>query len=128
MPGRGINMGDGWETKRRRGPGYDWCVILLAAPGVVQRVLIDTNWFKGNFPDAASIEGTVLSQNQGLEQAKWIDVLPRTPLGPHKEHIFTALKSAGPFTHLRVNMYPDGGISRIRVFGTRSVLPPNSKL
>ena len=57
MPGRAKNMGDGWETKRRRGPGHDWAIVRLGAPGIVSKVEIDTNHFKGNYPDRASLEG-----------------------------------------------------------------------
>jgi len=125
---KGINMGDGWETKRRRVPGYDWCIIQLAEPGVLRRLLVDTNWFKGNFPDACSVEGTVLGENQSVNDARWVEVLPRTTLGPHKEHIFVNLKATGVFTHLRLNMFPDGGISRFRVFAVRAPSATPSRL
>ena len=71
MPGRAKNMGDGWETKRRRGPGHDWAIVRLGAPGLLTKIEIDTNHFKGNFPDAASIEASV-------DGEKWTDLLPRT--------------------------------------------------
>ena len=57
MPGRSENMGDGWETKRRRGPGYDWIIVKLGSPGAIRKVEVDTNHFKGNYPDMCSIEG-----------------------------------------------------------------------
>ena len=56
MPGRALNMSDGWETKRRRGPGYDWTIIRLGTPGHIRRLEIDTSWFKGNFPESCSLE------------------------------------------------------------------------
>jgi allantoicase len=112
MPGRAHNMSDGWETRRRRGPGHDWVIVKLAAEGNVRRVELDTNHFKGNYPDTASIEGS-------RDGETWIDVLPRTKLQAHTRHFFIdELLTGGPFTHLRLNVYPDGGVSRMRVWGT----------
>jgi allantoicase len=103
MPGRAVNMSDGWETRRRRGPGHDWVDVRLACEGVVRRVEIDTAHFKGNYPDTASID----------------PLLPRTKLQADTRHIFIEeLTDAGPITQLRLNVYPDGGVSRLRVFGT----------
>lgn len=113
MPGRALNMSDGWETKRRRGPGNDWVIVRLAAPGVVRRIEVDTNHFKGNFPDTCSIEGS------DSPDGEWIEVLPRTKLQAHTRHLFAEeLLHRGPFSHLRLNVFPDGGVSRLRVFGT----------
>ena len=103
MPGRAANMSDGWETRRRRGPGNDWVDVKLACQGVVRRIEIDTAHFKGNYPDTASID----------------PLLPRTKLQPDTRHVFIdELTVAGPITQLRLNVYPDGGVSRLRVFGT----------
>jgi allantoicase len=113
MPGRAHNMSDGWETRRRRGPGHDWVIVRLATEGRVRRIELDTNHFKGNFPDTASIEGS----RDGGET--WTDVLPRTKLQAHTRHFFIEeLLGDGPFTHLRLNVFPDGGVSRMRVWGT----------
>lgn len=113
MPGRAVNMSDGWETKRRRGPGHDWVIVQLAAEGVVRRIEVDTNHFKGNYPDTASIEGT-----RAYASDEWFEVLPRTKLQAHTRHLFIdELEQNGPVTHLRLNVYPDGGVSRLRVFG-----------
>lgn len=112
MPGRALNMSDGWETRRRRGPGHDWVVVKLATEGLVRRIEVDTNHFKGNYPDTASIDGSRDGEN-------WIELLPRTKLQAHTRHFFIdELATAGPFTHLRVNVFPDGGVSRLRVWGT----------
>jgi allantoicase len=103
MPGRAVNMSDGWETRRRRGPGHDWVDVKLACEGVVRRVEIDTAHFKGNYPDTCSID----------------PLLPRTKLQADTRHIFVdELNDAGPITQLRLNVYPDGGVSRLRVYGT----------
>jgi allantoicase len=121
MPGRAANMGDGWETKRRRGPGYDWAVIRLGAPGHVSRVEIDTNHFKGNYPDTASIEGCFApgATLDALAQAAWHEVLPQTKLEAHRRHLFSKeLARTGPVSHVRLNIFPDGGVSRLRIHGT----------
>jgi allantoicase len=111
MPGRAGNMGDGWETRRRRGPGYDWAIIRLGTPGVVAKVEIDTNHFKGNFPDSASLEGC-------LADGTWTELLPQTKLRAHHRHLFVRqLRVAPPVSQVRLNIFPDGGISRLRVYG-----------
>jgi allantoicase len=111
MPGRAHNMSDGWETKRRRGPGYDWVIVKLATEGRVRRIEVDTNHFKGNYPDTASIEGSPDGET-------WTELLPRTKLQAHTRHFFIdELVSDAPITHVRVNVFPDGGISRLRVWG-----------
>jgi len=111
MPGRAKNMGDGWETKRRRGPGYDWAIVRLGVPGTLGAVEVDTNHFKGNYPDRFSLEGS-----KAMDQ--WVEILPETKLNPHKRHCFEKeLRSGGPFGFVRINIFPDGGISRLRIFG-----------
>jgi len=128
MPGRARNMGDGWETRRRRGPAADpttglradWAVVRLGTPGVVHRIEIDTNHFKGNYPESASIEGC-LRPGATLDQlatTAWKEVLPRERLGPSRRHFFTSeVATPGPVSHVRLNIFPDGGISRLRVYG-----------
>ena len=106
MPGRAHNMSDGWETRRRRGPGHDWVIVQLAAEAVVRRIEIDTNHFKGNYPDTASIEGCLTDE--------WFEVLPQTKLQGHTRHMFIDL-NRGPLAQLRLNVFPDGGVSRLRV-------------
>lgn len=121
MPGRAANMGDGWETKRRRGPGYDWLILRLGVPGRISRIEIDTNHFKGNYPDSASVEGCLAYAEtlMDLGSADWNEILPQTKLSPHRRHFFEKeLQAVGPVSHIRLNIYPDGGISRLRVYGT----------
>ncbi|HET7433227.1 MAG TPA: allantoicase [Thermoanaerobaculia bacterium] len=114
MPGRALNMSDGWETKRRRGPGHDWVIVQLAAEGDVTRIEIDTNHFKGNYPDTCSIEAS-------LDRENWTELLPRTKLQAHTRHFFRdELAHVGPTRFLRLNVFPDGGVSRLRVWGTAS--------
>ncbi len=123
MPGRGINMGDGWETKRNRTPGNkDWVIVRLAHKGTIEKALIDTCHFKGNYPDTCLIEGCMLSKDAestiNTDAIKWKVILPQTKLKADHEHYFTdELKEKGPFTHVRLTIFPDGGISRMRLFG-----------
>jgi len=122
MPGRSKIMSDGWETRRRRGPGHDWAIVKLGMPGTIQRVEVDTAHFKGNFPDSCSIEvcdaegaGAEIAR---LDSAKWRQLLARVPLKGNRRHTFRRqLHEVGAATHVRLNIYPDGGISRFRVFG-----------
>jgi len=123
MPGRAKNMGDGWETKRNRDPRHthDWAIVRLGHPGIIAKLEIDTNHYKGNYPDRASLEGcfapTVHVTN--LAGMPWATILPEPKLSANKRHFFTAaeLQDTGPFSHVRLNMFPDGGISRLRVYG-----------
>jgi len=122
MPGRSDNMGDGWETKRRRGPGYDWIILKLAAAGSVQKVEVDTNHFKGNYPDTCSIEGChapdALTGDLTSTNTAWREILPLTKLQADTRHFFEReLSPMDNCTHVRLNIYPDGGVSRFRVWG-----------
>ncbi len=120
MPGRATNMGDGWETRRRRGPGYDWAIVRLGTTGDVRRVEIDTNHFKGNYPESASLEGCLAPgvTLAGLGSAEWAEILPQATLKAHHRHLFAKeLQRVGPVSHVRLNIFPDGGVSRLRVHG-----------
>lgn len=120
-PGRGKNMGDGWETRRRRQPGFDWVIIRLGHPGIIQRVVIDTAHFKGNYPDRVSINAALVADAPvaTLENTSrdWPQLLTPQALQPDHQHHFAELHALGPVSHLRVNLHPDGGLSRVRVFG-----------
>ncbi len=123
MPGRSENMGDGWDTKRRRGPGYDWIILKLGSPGTIRKIEVDTNHFKGNYPDLCSIEGCSASgastDDLTSSETLWSEILPKTKLQGDTRHFFE--KELSPIedcTHLRLNIYPDGGVSRLRVWGT----------
>ena len=122
MPGRAANMGDGWETRRRRGEGYDWAIVRLGAPGLISRVEIDTNHFKGNYPEAASIEGCRAPEatldRLASTVTTWREILARTRLKANYRHYFSKeLVVSEPITHVRLNIFPDGGISRLRIHG-----------
>ncbi len=117
MPGRAQDMSDGWETKRRRGAGYDWCVIKLGNAGNINRVEVDTSHFKGNYPESCSIE-VCRTDDISLHSVIWQELLPNTKLQAHTRHIFVdEINDCGTVTHARFNIYPDGGVSRLRLFG-----------
>lgn len=123
-PGRGLDMGDGWETRRRRVPGNDWIIVALGARGVIEGIELDTAHYKGNYPDAASIQAADLGRGfDTLDEAVvaasmfWAELLPPQKLKPDAIHPFAKVAGVGPATHIRVNIFPDGGISRLRVFG-----------
>jgi allantoicase len=118
MPNRGANMGDGWETKRNRTPNNrDWVILKLAHKGMVDRIIVDTCHFKGNYPDSCSIEACV-SDNNDVDNAEWKTLLPQQKLSADNIHEFTKeLNSLGTITHIRLNIFPDGGVSRLRIFG-----------
>lgn len=122
-PGRAINMGGGWETRRRRDTGHDWVVVRLAGRGTLRRVVVDTHHNKGNYPDRCTIEGL---DDAGAgpyrieRRDDWVPVVGMSKLQADHAHAFDGdeLATVGPFTHLRLRVYPDGGASRLRVFGT----------
>ncbi len=123
LPGQPANMGEGWETKRRRGPGHDWIAVELARPAAIARVEIDTMHFKGNYPDSCTIEAFLASQAPSEADIRdkalpWQPLLPQQKLGPHQNHVFdTQLHKLGPVNILRLNIFPDGGIARFRAYG-----------
>jgi len=119
MPGRGVNMGDGWETKRNRTPNNrDWVIVRLAHKGIIQKALIDTCHFKGNYPDTFTLEGTS-SAADDLSNAQWATIIERTKLqADHDHHFEQEVRCAEPVTHVRLSIFPDGGVSRMRLWGT----------
>lgn len=121
MPAAGANMGDGWETRRRRDNANDWCIIKLGMAGSIRKVLVDTAHFKGNFPDTFSLEA-VHTEREDITamDIDWQLVIPRTALHADREHLFIAeieVSAEIAFTHVRMNIFPDGGISRLRIYG-----------
>jgi allantoicase len=119
MPNRGANMGDGWETKRNRTPNNrDWVILKLAHRGVVESILVDTCHFKGNYPDSCSIEACVCEADQDIQNAHWQMLLPQQKLSAdHEHHYAQEVNALGTITHVRLNIFPDGGVSRLRIFG-----------
>ena len=110
---------DGWETRRRRQAGHDTAIVRLGAPGVVHGIDIDTAFFTGNYPPHASVEGTALEGYPDpiqLAEALWVPLVPRAPLVGDSQNLFT-VDSNQRFTHVRLNIFPDGGVARLRVHG-----------
>jgi allantoicase len=123
VAGRGVNMGDGWETARRRGPGNDWVILSLGHSGTIDKVEVDTAHFKGNYPDRASIEAALFDSSEEVSVAskKWRTLLAESKLEMDKQHEFESeLESLGDLSHVRLSIYPDGGISRVRLYGRPS--------
>lgn len=119
-PGRGLNMGDGWETARRRGPGNDWAIIALGRPARIARAEIDTAHFKGNYPDRVSLEAALFANDDDVTNSspEWQTLLPESRLKMDQQHYFDEeLVDTGVVSHVRISIYPDGGISRVRLFG-----------
>jgi allantoicase len=123
LPGRAANMGSGWETRRRRGPGHDWIVIQLGARGTPAVVEIDTNHFKGNFPERCavdSIDAAGARPSDLVASDAWRPLLSETPLSADTRHFYASeLLAQAPATHVRLRIFPDGGVSRLRVWGER---------
>ena len=119
MPNRGANMGDGWETKRNRTPNNrDWVILKLAHKGTVDRIIVDTCHFKGNYPDSCSIEACVADTDDVVNNSTWQTLLPQQKLSADFIHEFTKeVNAIGAVTHIRLNIFPDGGVSRLRIFG-----------
>jgi len=122
-PGRGVNMGDGWETRRRREPGADWVIVQLGHPGTIREVEVDTAHFRGNYPDRVSLQAALVS-GQAIEvlpaaSESWPVLLPEQKLRADAVHRFTReVVPFGPVSHVRMTIHPDGGVSRLRLFGT----------
>ncbi|MBM4281610.1 MAG: allantoicase [Deltaproteobacteria bacterium] len=129
LPGRGVNMGDGWETKRRRTPGSDWCVIKLARRGVIERVELDTAFFKGNAPQFTLIEAIdddSVTRERLHTPGGFPTLVGKTPLVQHRRHVLEPERPL-PVTHLRVHIFPHGGVNRLRVFGHALDTPSEAK-
>ena len=123
LPGRGANMGDGWETKRRRTKGSDWCVLQLGRRGLIDRVELDTHFFKGNAPQAVRILAVDASGLSDLDlhnlyqsDGGWWPLVDYHPLVQHRRHQLDPI-DARPATHVRVHIYPHGGVNRLRLYG-----------
>ncbi len=121
LPGRSRGMFDGWETRRRRGPGHDWAVLQLAGEGAIERVVVDTSHFKGNAPGwvAVDVANDLAALEQGAaEGGPWRPLLPTSRVRPHHRRMFArAVLDAGPARVARLRILPDGGVARIRLLG-----------
>jgi allantoicase len=114
------NMGDGWETRRRRHPGNDWVILRLGRKGLISRVEVDTAFFRGNYPARCSLKGSSPAADADIEaeSVDWAEILPPVALGPDQLHVFeNQVRDAGNVTHVRLDIYPDGGVARLRLLG-----------
>ncbi|PHH73954.1 hypothetical protein CDD82_5179 [Ophiocordyceps australis] len=126
LPGRGKDMGDGWETARSRGKEHvDWAIIKLGVPGLVQRVVVDTAHFRGNFPQKVAVEALAWTGDgmPRVDAGDWHGLVAPIKMGPDQEHEVPLVDGAGSqaVTHVKLIMIPDGGVKRLRVFGRRVV-------
>ncbi len=123
-------MGGGWETRRRRGPGHastsDWILIKLGARGVPVVAEVDTRHFKGNFPDRCALEALDAPADARITDVlaanSWRSLGPEAKLRADARHFFVVAgggPGAAPATHVRLNIFPDGGVARLRVWGRR---------
>ncbi|PSK56770.1 hypothetical protein B9Z65_6394 [Elsinoe australis] len=128
LPGRGVDMGDGWETKRSRGVHIDWTIIKLGLPGVIEKAVVDTAHFRGNFPQKVQLfaaEQTASGKApEHEEHDKWVQILAPSKTGPDKEHEYgtDVLEEVAnkTYAYVKLVIIPDGGVKRIRVFGRRA--------
>jgi len=129
LPGRGMDMSDGWETKRSRGKGHvDWVVVKLAARGMVRKVVVDTLHFRGNYPKQVQVfaidhgEGEGNARVDGSQNDGWTEILQPARSGPDQESDYEGdclVNVEGKaYTHVKMVIIPDGGVKRLRVFGT----------
>lgn len=129
--GRGVDMSDGWETARSRTPGHvDWVIVKLGARGHIDRVVVDTAHFLGNYPQSITVEGINLDSldaSVSATDSSWKTIVPRIPTQANKEHSYTrqednllTASESEAFTHVKLTIIPDGGVKRFRVFGRRA--------
>jgi len=125
LPGRGVDMGDGWETRRRREPGNDWCIVALARPALLTEVEVDTAYFKGNYPHACALRGALVAggtpESLVTQAMFWPVLMPEQKLQMDYQHLFrTELENIGAVSHVRFDIFPDGGVSRLRLRGKQA--------
>lgn len=122
LPGRGVDMGDGWETKRTRGPHVDWTIVKLGAKGEIHHIVIDTAHFRGNFPQKVQVFAGAFDTDPPHDDGAWVEVLAPQKSGPDREHVYQAELSEvqdRTYTHVKLVIIPDGGVKRFRIFGTK---------
>jgi len=110
---------DGWETRRRREPGHDWVIVRLGVPGLILGVVIDTSWFTGNYPPRAAVDAATVDGYPSpaeLSSVDWTPLVPRSALSGDAKNPFPVEATASA-THVRLSIYPDGGVARLRVHG-----------
>ena len=119
IPGKYDDNGkwmDGWESRRKRTPGHDWCVVRLGAQGLIAGFEIDTSHFTGNYPPGAEIEVCRSAKAVPGDDAGWTKVTPRLALNGN-DRVYVPIDHSAPVTHVRLHIFPDGGVARLRVWG-----------
>jgi allantoicase len=122
-PGKAKNMGDGWETRRRRGKGFDWLILNSLDGKEIDKIEISTHHFKGNFPSHCSLQAAYLPNSKNSKQivkssTKWKYLLKDAKLSANKVHVFkNNLMKKDKINFIKINIFPDGGISRFRIYG-----------
>lgn len=116
MPGRARTTGEGWENARRRGGGNDFVTVRLCGPGVARRIVVDSSCFVGNAPGEVSVRGADARVRDLDDPRSWVDLVPRIPVQPDTRHQLP-VEHEDPVTHVRLDVYPDGGLARFRVLG-----------
>ncbi|KAJ4992186.1 allantoicase [Stagonosporopsis vannaccii] len=122
LPGRGKDMGDGWETKRTRGEHVDWTIVRLGAAGEISHVVVDTAHFRGNFPQKVQVFAGAFESDPKHDDAGWVEVLSPQKSAPDVEIEYKSELSnveGQRYTHAKLVIIPDGGVKRFRVFGKR---------
>ncbi|MFF7453566.1 allantoicase [Kitasatospora sp. NPDC008115] len=117
LPGKSRSMGEGWENRRRRDAGHDWVRLRLAGRGAVRAVEIDTGHYVGNAPGWAALSGRDGRDARGADPGEWFELVPRVRLQPDAVHRLV-LDAPRPATHVRLDVFPDGGIARLRLWGS----------
>ena len=107
---------DGWETRRKRGSGHDYLILKLGKPGRIKKVDIDTSFFNGNQPNKVSLQACISRQNLPNKKTKWTTILNKKKTKPNSHHFF-GISNKLVFTHVKLNIFPDGGVARLRIFG-----------
>ena len=122
-------MGDGWETRRSRGKNFDWIIIKCSSPGKINKIQLDTHHFKGNYPDKCSLQAAYIpkkisEKNIVKKSNKWAYILNKVKLNAHKKHNFKnkTVKNKNYFTHIKLNIFPDGGVARLRIYGSMKII------
>ena len=112
---------DGWETKRKRGKGYDYLILKLGRPGRISKIDIDTSYFSGNQPTKISLHACFSKKKLPDKNSKWTTILKKKPTKANSHHFFN-IKNKSIFTHIKLNIFPDGGVARIRIYGSMEIL------
>jgi len=113
---------DGWETKRKRGKGYDYLILKLGRPGQINKIDIDTSYFSGNQPTKVSLQACFSKKKLPNKNSKWTTILKKKPTKANSHHFFN-IKNKSIFTHIKLNIFPDGGVARIRIYGSMLSTP-----